>query len=71
MRAKKPSTTLGIQARISSEGFSNRRTLGRAYVAGEGLAFQSLFFIGPLLFFTTLLLNLVADRFVRKVRHAY
>jgi phosphate transport system permease protein len=44
---------------------------GTDQVAGEGLAFQSLFFIGLLLFFTTLLLNLVADRFVRKVRHAY
>jgi phosphate transport system permease protein len=44
---------------------------GTDQVAGSGLAFQSLFFVGVLLFFTTLLLNLVADRFVRRVRHAY
>lgn len=44
---------------------------GTDQVAGSGLAFQSLFFVGLLLFFTTLGLNLVADRFVRRVRHKY
>ena len=29
--AKKPRTTLGIEARISSDGFSQRRTRGLAY----------------------------------------
>ena len=41
---------------------------GTDQVRGEGLTFQSLFFVGLLLFVMTLLLNLVADRFVRKVR---
>ncbi|MEJ5255428.1 MAG: phosphate ABC transporter permease subunit PstC [Acidimicrobiales bacterium] len=44
---------------------------GTDQVAGSGLAFQSLFFVGLLLFFATLLLNLVADRFVRRVRDRY
>jgi phosphate transport system permease protein len=44
---------------------------GTDQVVGEGLTFQSLFFIGMLLFLITLLLNLVADRFVRRVRQRY
>lgn len=35
------------------------------------LGFNSLFFVGFVLFVITLILNLVADRFVRKVRQAY
>jgi phosphate transport system permease protein len=44
---------------------------GTDQVAGSGLAYQALFFIGFLLFLITLSLNLVADRFVRRVRHRY
>jgi phosphate transport system permease protein len=44
---------------------------GTDQVAGSGLAFQSLFFVGLLLFVFTLVLNLVADRFVRRVRQVY
>jgi phosphate transport system permease protein len=44
---------------------------GTDAVVGEGLTFQSLFFVGILLFLLTFLLNLVADRFVRRVRQAY
>jgi phosphate transport system permease protein len=44
---------------------------GTDQVVGEGLTFQSLFFVGSLLFILTLLLNLVADRFVRRVRQKY
>lgn len=44
---------------------------GTDQVVGEALTFQSLYFVGALLFVVTLLLNLVADRFVRKVRQAY
>ncbi len=44
---------------------------GTDQVAGSGLAFQSLFFVGLLLFLFTLGLNLVADRFVRRVRQVY
>ncbi len=36
-----------------------------------GAAFDALYFVGLLLFFITLGLNLVGDRFVRRVRHSY
>ncbi len=44
---------------------------GTDSVVGEGLTFQSLFFVGILLFLITMSLNLVADRFVRRVRQKY
>jgi phosphate transport system permease protein len=44
---------------------------GTDQVRGAGLTFQSLFFVGMLLFLVTLALNLVADRFVRRVRQRY
>ena len=44
---------------------------GTDQVRGAGLTFQSLFFVGFLLFFTTMVLNIAADRFVRRVRQAY
>jgi phosphate transport system permease protein len=44
---------------------------GTDAVVGEALTFQSLFFVGSLLFVLTLLLNTIADRFVRRVRQRY
>jgi phosphate transport system permease protein len=44
---------------------------GTDQVRGAALTFQSLFFIGMLLFLITLLLNVFADRFVRRVRQKY
>ena len=44
---------------------------GSDQVAGDGLAFQSLFFIGFLLFIMTFCLNLLGDRLVRRVREEY
>ncbi|MGH9188178.1 MAG: ABC transporter permease subunit, partial [Acidimicrobiales bacterium] len=44
---------------------------GTDQVVGEALTFQSLFFVGSLLFVVTLSLNLIADRFVRRVRQKY
>jgi phosphate transport system permease protein len=44
---------------------------GSDNVTGSGLAFTSLYFVGIVLFFLTLLLNVVANRFVRRVRQAY
>ena len=38
---------------------------------GGGVAFNSLFFIGLLLFVMTLLLNLVSEHFVRRMRKGY
>lgn len=45
--------------------------VGTDQVAGEGLAFQSLFFVGLLLFFFTLLLNWLSGRIVRRFRDVY
>ena len=44
---------------------------GTDQVVGEGLTFQSLYFVGAVLFLLTLLLNLVADRFVHRFRQVY
>ena len=44
---------------------------GTDSVVGEGLTFQSLFFVGLILFIITLVLNLVAARFVARVREQY
>ena len=44
---------------------------GTDQVRGAELTFQSLFFVGMLLFLITLSLNVIADRFVRRVRQKY
>lgn len=44
---------------------------GSDQVKGEALTFESLFFIGFLLFVMTLALNVVSERFVRRVRRSF
>jgi len=44
---------------------------GSDQVAGDNAAFQSLFFVGLLLFVITLVLNVAGDVFVRRVRQTY
>jgi len=44
---------------------------GTDAVVGEDLTFQSLFFVGSVLFLITLALNIVAGRFVSRVREKY
>lgn len=44
---------------------------GTDNVVGEGLTFQSLFFVGFVLFILTLGLNIIAGRFVNRVREKY
>jgi phosphate transport system permease protein len=44
---------------------------GSDQVAGDNAAFQSLFFVGLLLFVITLILNIIGDTFVRRVRQTY
>jgi phosphate transport system permease protein len=44
---------------------------GTDAVVGEALTFQSLFFVGSLLFLITFALNVVASRFVRRVQQRY
>lgn len=44
---------------------------GTDSVVGAGLTFQSLYFVGLVLFLITLTLNIVAGRFVSRVREKY
>lgn len=44
---------------------------GTDAVVGEALTFQSLFFVGTVLFLITFVLNIIASRFVRRVRQSY
>ena len=44
---------------------------GSDQVAGDDLAFQSLYFIGLLLFVMTFALNFASDRLVARVREEY
>jgi phosphate transport system permease protein len=44
---------------------------GSDQVRGNGPVYPSLFFVGLLLFLITLGLNLVSERFVRRVRREY
>jgi phosphate transport system permease protein len=44
---------------------------GSDQVTGNSAAFQSLFFLGLLLFVITLVLNVLGDAFVRRARQAY
>jgi phosphate transport system permease protein len=44
---------------------------GSDQVRGSDAAFPSLFFLGLVLFVTTLLLNVVGDAFVRRTRQRY
>jgi phosphate transport system permease protein len=59
----RPGTTM-TAAMISQAG-------GTDQVKGDALTFQSLFFVGTLLFAITMSLNLVAGRFVRRFRNVY
>ena len=45
--------------------------IGSDQVKGEALTFESLFFVGFLLFLMTLILNVLSERFVRRVREKY
>jgi phosphate transport system permease protein len=45
--------------------------IGSDQVRGDDYAFQSLFFVGLLLFLITLVLNVISERFVRRVRQRY
>ena len=44
---------------------------GSDQVVGSGPVFQSLFFVGALLFLMTLALNMIANRIVGRVRNKY
>jgi ABC-type phosphate transport system permease subunit len=45
--------------------------IGSDQVRGQEGTFESLFFVGLVLFSMTLVLNLLSERFVRRVRQRY
>jgi phosphate transport system permease protein len=45
--------------------------IGSDQVRGSGFAFDALYFVGLLLFVITFILNVVSERFVRRVRSQY
>jgi phosphate transport system permease protein len=59
-----------MTAAMAALGVGTDQVAGGAGTAA-GAAFQSLFFIGLLLFFMTLALNLFGERFVRRIRERY
>ena len=59
-----------MTAAMAALGVGTDQVAGGAGTSAAA-AFQSLFFVGLLLFFLTLALNLVGDRFVRRVRERY
>ncbi len=69
----------GNQASFTANPFEPGTTMTAAMAAtvapsdrvSEGISLQSLFFVGLLLFVMTFVLNIIADRFVRRVRTAY
>ena len=69
----------GNQAQFTTSAFDSGTVVTAAMAAttapsdrlSEGVALQSLYFLGLLLFIITLFLNLIADRFVRRVRIIY
>ena len=69
----------GNQAQFTTSAFDSGTVVTAAMAAttapsdrlSEGVALQSLYFLGLLLFIISLLLNLIADRFVRRVRIIY
>ena len=74
-----PADLGGNQAQFTASVFDSGTVVTAAMAAttapsdrlSEGVALQSLYFLGLFLFVITLLLNLVADRFVRRVRLVY
>lgn len=69
----------GNQAAFTANPFDPGTTMTAAMAAtvapsdrvSQGISLQSLFFLGLLLFVMTFVLNVIADRFVRRVRTAY
>lgn len=59
------------QAGQTMTGAMTSLAIGSDQVRGADYAFQSLFFVGLLLFLMTLGLNVLSERFVRKVRQKY
>ena len=66
-----PGQTMTAAMASLAAGTDNVQTTSATSGDAASFAFQSLFFVGILLFVMTLVLNLIADRFVRRVRQKY
>ncbi|MEQ1872599.1 MAG: phosphate ABC transporter permease subunit PstC [Ilumatobacteraceae bacterium] len=66
-----PRTTNPLDPGLPMTSAMAQLAVGSDQVTGSSLAFQSLFFVGALLFLMTLVLNVIAGRVVRKLRNAY
>jgi phosphate transport system permease protein len=66
-----PYTTNPLDGSLTMTAAMASLATGTENVRGASLAVPSLYFVGIVLFFITLGLNVVANRFVRRVRQAY
>lgn len=66
-----PSPELVLEPGLTMTAAMATLAAGSDQVVGQGNAFQSLFFVGLLLFVLTFVLNVVADRIVRRFRQGY
>lgn len=66
-----PSPELVLEPGLTMTAGMATLAAGSDQVVGQGPAFQSLFFVGLLLFIFTLALNVLASRIVRKLRQSY
>ncbi len=64
-------STAPLQPGLTMTAAMAMQAQGTDQVVGEGLTFQSLYFVGAVLFVLTLALNLLADRVVRRLRLSY
>jgi phosphate transport system permease protein len=64
-------TTDPLEGTLTMTAAMASLAVGTDQVRGASLAVPSLYFVGIVLFFFTFGLNLIADRFVRRVRQAY
>jgi phosphate transport system permease protein len=64
-------TTNPLEGSLTMTAAMASLAVGTENVRGAGLAVPSLYFVGIALFFLTFVLNLIANRVVRRVRQAY
>jgi len=64
-------STNPLQPGLTMTAAMASQATGTDSVVGEALTFQSLFFVGSVLFVITFGLNVIASRFVRRVRQRY
>ena len=60
-----------LQPGQTMTGAISSLAIGSDQVRGSGFAFDSLYFVGLLLFALTFTLNVVSERFVRRVRRRF